>query len=282
MPASHLRTRSRSAATLLVAMFAAILAVTLAVPGSANAHLSMRAVPPPPKHPTRADQIQNIDLVRTAIKAYYGDTVSGVNPDGTPQHLPSPTGSYAKEVKGVEAKAEDLLQRVAAGNGHHVGKLAVVLDVDDTSLNTYNYEIYSNFAYNPTTNAAFVNAAAFPAVFGMPKLATTAAAEGYTVFFLTGRPETQRAATETNLQNAGYPVIDSQVYLKDLTKPIYASCYSPTPPTCTTIQYKSLTRAYIESQGYDIVADLGDQYSDLRGGYADQTFKLPNPMYYLP
>ena len=52
--------------------------------------------------------------------------------------------------------------------------------------------------------------------------------------------------------------------------------------SCPTIQYKSGTRAYIESQGYDIVADFGDQFSDLLGGFADQTFKMPNPNYYLP
>ena len=42
------------------------------------------------------------------------------------------------------------------------------------------------------------------------------------------------------------------------------------------------TRAYIESMGYDIVGDFGDQYSDLTGGYADRTFKMPNPNYFLP
>ena len=52
--------------------------------------------------------------------------------------------------------------------------------------------------------------------------------------------------------------------------------------SCPTIQYKSGTRAYIESQGYDIVGDFGDQFSDLLGGYAEKTFKMPNPNYYLP
>ena len=52
--------------------------------------------------------------------------------------------------------------------------------------------------------------------------------------------------------------------------------------SCPTIQYKSGTRAYIESKGYDIVADFGDQFSDLEGGYADKVFKMPNPNYYLP
>ena len=52
--------------------------------------------------------------------------------------------------------------------------------------------------------------------------------------------------------------------------------------SCATIQYKSGTRAYIESQGYDIVGNFGDQFSDLEGGFADRTFKLPNPNYFLP
>ena len=59
---------------------------------------------------------------------------------------------------------------------------------------------------------------------------------------------------------------------------------SSTPPaaSCPTIQYKSGTRAYIESKGYDIVADFGDQFSDLEGGFTDKVFKMPNPNYYLP
>jgi hypothetical protein len=47
------------------------------------------------------------------------------------------------------------------------------------------------------------------------------------------------------------------------------------------VQYKSGTRKHIESLGYDIVANFGDQYSDLDGGYADKTFKLPNPTYFV-
>jgi len=53
-------------------------------------------------------------------------------------------------------------------------------------------------------------------------------------------------------------------------------------PTCTTTQYKSLTRQHIESLGFDIILDIGDQLGDLAGGFADRTFKVPNPMYYIP
>jgi predicted secreted acid phosphatase len=92
----------------------------------------------------------------------------------------------------------------------------------------------------------------------------------------------QTAGTRTNLVNVGYPAVpDSQLYLKNLSAPWLSSCGTSTP-ACTTIQYKSLTRQHIESLGYDIVANFGDQYSDLIGGSADRAIKLPNPTYYLP
>jgi predicted secreted acid phosphatase len=166
------------------------------------------------------------------------------------------------------------------GGPSNAGTPAILLDIDDTTLNTYNYEIYSNFVFNPAQNAAFVNGALFPAVPGMPALVSHAISKGYQVFFLTGRPEAQRPGTVTNLTNAGYPTpAANHLYLKDqVNQPWLSSC----SPTCTTIQYKSLTRQHIESTGVDIVANFGDQFSDLSGGFGDKTFKVPNPMYFLP
>jgi HAD superfamily, subfamily IIIB (Acid phosphatase) len=250
------------------------------------------AVPPPPAVPTSADQIQNIDQVKTAIKGYYGDTTTNqVDPvdnaiDGGDKllHQFNPAGSYANEMAGVVDEAQKFLRKPNAGTG--AGTKAVLFDVDDTTLNTYSYEIYSNFVYNPSTNAAFVNAClttgcVFPAVPHMVDLENYAEAQGYTVFFLTGRGISQHAGTLANLTSVGYDVTDANLYLKDAsgaTEPWLSSC----APTCSTIQYKSLTRQHIESLGYDIVANFGDQYSDLSGGFADATFKIPNPMYYLP
>jgi len=221
--------------------------------------------------PRHGDSIPNVTLVENQIKAYYGDTVVGTD------HFPSPDGNYAQEVVGIAAHGQQYLATHKARGGAP----AVVFDVDDTTLNTYNYEIFSGFAYNPATNADYVNKERFPAVFGMPGLVNWANTHGYTVFFLTGRPEAQRDGTEGNLAKVGYqaPADATHLYMRNRTSP---PAYLPCEPTCTTIQYKSLTRAHIESLGYDIVGNFGDQFSDLEGGYADQTFKMPNPMYYLP
>jgi hypothetical protein len=279
----------RPARTATVAIASAAAGMALTVPGLALASHVGQAVPAPPANPTSADQIQNIDQVRTAIKGYYGDTpTTAVDPvpnsiDGgdIALHTFNPDGAYAHEVEGIAAKAGTYLAH------HHkrtAGK-AILFDIDDTTLNTYNYEIYSNFVFNPTTNAAFVNAGVFPAVPGMVDLEHQAIAEGYKVFFLTGRPKNattdQKPATLANLRAVGYDVVDDQVYLKDAsgaTEP----WLSPCAPTCTTTQYKSLTRQHIESLGNEIVANFGDQFSDPNGGFADKTYKIPNPMYFLP
>jgi hypothetical protein len=276
--------RSRLLGAASGAVAVALGALALVSPGSATAGSSQQAVPAPPAVPISADQIQNIDQVKTAIKGYYGDRIdpTRVNPiDGTPIHAFSDTGSYANEMDGIVADAEKYLKKPRATGEHEAGhaQKAVLFDVDDTTLNTYSYEIYSNFVFNPTTNAAFVNSGVFRAVPHMVDLEHYAESKGYTVFFLTGRPEAQRTGTIANLSNEGYDVTSANLYLKDQVNQAWLSSCSP---TCTTTQYKSLTRQHIESLGFDIAANFGDQFSDLNGGFADETFKIPNPMYFLP
>jgi predicted secreted acid phosphatase len=115
------------------------------------------------------------------------------------------------------ARAEGFLAW-AIHHQHGKGKPAVVFDIDDTLLNTYDYEIANQFGFTPASNAVFVNAAAFPAVFYMPQLVSFAASHGYAVFFITGRPQTQTDATVTNLTNAGYPTPQAgHLFLKPAT-----------------------------------------------------------------
>jgi hypothetical protein len=37
----------------------------------------------------------------------------------------------------------------------------------------------------------------------------------------------------------------------------------------------------LSTEAITIVLNMGDQESDLMGGYAQRTFKLPNPFYYI-
>jgi hypothetical protein len=236
--------------------------------------------------PKSEKQITNIDVLRQQIRNYYGDPLgTGVFADD---------GNYAKEARSVARAGGRWL-----ANRHHThGTKAILLDVDDTSLATWNYEIFSNWEFNPTTNGQFVTEQRFPAVPGMVDMVRAAEREGYAIFFLTGRGVAQEAATLGNLTednigvDAGYPKPTTLSNGEDglFTKPavadypdyLRAACANDPNGSCTTIHYKSATRAHIESLGYDIVANFGDQFSDLKGGFADRTFKLPNPNYFLP
>lgn len=236
--------------------------------------------------PKSENQMTNIDVARQQARNYYGDPLgTGVFADDS---------NYANEARSVAQAGERWLN-----NRHKThGTKAILLDVDDTSLATWNYEIFSNWAFNPTTNGQFVTDQRFPAVPGMVDMVRTAEREGYAIFFLTGRGAAQEPATLGNLTedgvgvDAGYPKPTGLPNGEDglFTKPavadypdyLKAACANDPNGSCTTIHYKSATRAHIESLGFDIVANFGDQFSDLKGGFADRTFKLPNPNYYLP
>ena len=150
----------------------------------------------------------------------------------------------------------------------HGKKLAIVLDVDETSLSNYSAINADNFTFGPQSQAEATNEIG-TAIKPTLDLFNLAKSKGVAVFFITGRRENTRAHTESNLTREGYSGW-TQLILK------------PQTSTDTTVQYKSGARAAIEQQGYDIIANVGDQYSDLAGGHEDIGFKLPNPFYFLP
>jgi predicted secreted acid phosphatase len=229
--------------------------------------------------PVNGNNEMNLGVLEDQIEHYYGSASVTYPVVGTVT-IPSSTSNYAGQMKQIVASAESYLAG-AVRQYHGTGKPAVVFDIDDTLLNTYDYEIAEQFGYTSASNATWIDAAAFPAVFYMPGLVSFASSHGYAVFFITGRPQSQTAATIKDLTSAGYAAPASgRLFLKPSTPPSYLHCASPS--ACTTIEYKSGTREYISSQGYTIMADFGDQYSDLLGGDAGHQVKIPDPMYYLP
>ncbi|MGV9883168.1 HAD family acid phosphatase [Streptomyces sp. NPDC003006] len=232
-----------------------------------------QAGPRPTKEP------HNIGLLVGEIDAYYGATKDA---DGVWKS--SPDSPYAKDLARIQAKAKKDMRK-AAHKTRHGKKPAIVLDVDDTALLSFDYEKSTNFTYDNDSWDAYVKAAKRPAVFGMPELVKYAKSKGVEVFFLTGLAESQREGAVTNLAKAGYATkLDrAHVFTKNKPNPpAYLShCATPAAWKCDTVQFKEGTRKYIESTGYDIVGSFGDQASDLAGGYADKTYKLPNPTYFV-
>ena len=182
------------------------------------------------------------------------------------------SGQYAKEIACVISKAQNyILQQVYYNEQHgNKRKLAIVLDIDETSLSNYNYMVKRQFVANRAQFHQDVLAADAPAITPTLALFRNAQKHGIKIFFVTGRPQTEFQATKTNLLRAGYNHW-AGLYLKPDT-------YKQT----SIIPFKAQVRETISKKGYTIVASIGDQLSDLKGGYAQKGFKLPNPFYYIP
>jgi HAD superfamily, subfamily IIIB (Acid phosphatase) len=167
-------------------------------------------------------------------------------------------------------------------------KLALVLDIDETSLTSYCEEKREDFGYIKATYEAWlVTPDASVAIPGTLRLFRHARAAGVAVFFLTGRTGRgtavdQTDATARNLAAAGYKDWQGLI-MKD----------APYVKLDTTT-FKSGARARLIAQGYKIILNVGDQWSDLKDPPPDAgaaplpsargeiSVKLPNPFYYLP
>ncbi len=154
------------------------------------------------------------------------------------------------------------------GNGHNHKKAAIVFDVDETLLSNYTAIDADDFTFGTNSQNEATNEIG-TAIVPSRDLFNLAKSKGITIFLITGRRENSRAHTTSNLTREGFTGY-KQLILK------------PDTSTDSTVVYKSGARAGIEDQGYRIIANVGDQYSDLAGGHSGVAFKLPNPFYFLP
>jgi 5'-nucleotidase (lipoprotein e(P4) family) len=150
-------------------------------------------------------------------------------------------------------------------------KLALVLDIDETSLSNWDQEKADDFGYIGSDWDAWEAKKQAPAIGGTLRVFNEARSHGVAVFFITGRGEAQRTATADNLKAAGY---------KDWAG---LALRGPHPKDESTTTYKSGERRKIVDAGYTIILNIGDQLSDLNGRpQAEYSVKLPNPFYLIP
>jgi predicted secreted acid phosphatase len=160
-----------------------------------------------------------------------------------------------------------------------VARPAIVLDIDETSLS--NWPAYKangwarivngdcNIDQGPCGLRAWQASAQAKALRPTLELDKRAKSLGVAVFFISGRPPTVREATEKNLRDQGFEW-DEVVLLP------------PDARFSSAADFKAPERKKIAERGYTILLTMGDQQSDLTGGYAERTFRLPNPVYFLP
>jgi hypothetical protein len=203
-----------------------------------------------------AERIPNLDALKTQLKQYHECTCK--------------CGCYAKDQDHQADRAIAFLRNRAAHRRPNE-KLALVLDIDETSLSNYEEMFKADFAYDSAVFNAWVNSAKAPAIPGTLRLYKEAQKLNVSVFFITGRADSERDATERNLREQGYRNWQ-QLYLRPsalVSQPVYV--------------FKSGARAEVVAQGYRIVLNLGDQWSDDKGEPQAEFFvKYPNPYYLIP
>ncbi|KAK1289806.1 Acid phosphatase 1 [Acorus calamus] len=153
------------------------------------------------------------------------------------------------------------------------GSDAWVFDVDETLLSNlpfYAENGYGAEIFNETSFNEWVDVARAPALQSSLWLYQELQNLGITIILLTGRSEFQRNATEQNMLFAGYRSWERLILRQD------------SDMGKSAVVYKSERRAELVLEGYRILGNSGDQWSDLLGfAVAKRSFKLPNPMYYI-
>ncbi|MGW1614251.1 HAD family acid phosphatase [Streptomyces sp. NPDC002285] len=153
--------------------------------------------------------------------------------------------TWQKDCQAVMDQAlPHLKQRIA--NTKPGEKQAIVFDIDNTTLETD-----FGFSYPQPANEP------------VREVAEYAQEHGVSLFFVTARPGIIYSVTDYNLEYRGYEV--SGLYVRgffDLFKNVG--------------DYKTAQRVDIEKKGYTIIANIGNSATDLSGGHAEKTYKLPD------
>jgi predicted secreted acid phosphatase len=244
--------KQAAAATSLIVLLAAV--------GPAAIHAAECPAQREPQIPAlEQPAINNIDKHKKQLLAYQ-------------------VAAYGEDISLVIADALAYVERRA----EQVKLPAVVLDIDETSLTNWENIQDNNFGFikggpcpqQPHLACGFddwILKASAPAIEPTRTFFNAIRARNIAVFFITGRRDSQRDATLLNLDHAGY-----QGWTKLVTRPDSDSNASIVP-------FKSGERAKIQAAGYTIIANIGDQESDLTPRAPDDycPFKLPNPFYFI-
>ena len=172
-------------------------------------------------------------------------------------------GDYQRDIETVAARAKAWIEQRTARGGT---RLAVVFDLDETLFFNWPYLKAADFGYVHREWERWVEEANAPAIESVRDVYRAARRLGFEVFLITGRPERARGATERNLRAIGYADYAALICKGNDDRG-------------TSAAFKTEARRRLFGEGWAIVANIGDQESDLAGGFAERVFKLPNPFY---
>ncbi|GAA0184632.1 phosphatase [Lithospermum erythrorhizon] len=149
-----------------------------------------------------------------------------------------------------------------------------VFDVDETLLSNLPLYYEHSFGLEHLDSRDFykwVEKGTAPAIQASLELYQEVFKLGYRIFLLTGRNNKHRDITIENLVCAGFHHWEKLIMRNPEDRAKLATIF------------KSEKRNEMVEEGYRIVGNSGDQWSDLFGSSMSiRSFKLPNPIYYIP
>lgn len=178
------------------------------------------------------------------------------------------SGDYERCFAQAARRGEAALDRAIASTQPRQ-QMAVVFDIDETLLSNWEYLTAKGFGFQVDTFFAWVRTHSDPALAPTKAIYDKARAAGIPIYLISGRVESLRVDTVRQLKAAGLTGW-SGLFLKP-------DNYSQP----SIVPFKSGVRRKLTEAGQVIVLNMGDQFSDLEGGYARTAVKLPNPYYYI-
>jgi len=175
------------------------------------------------------------------------------------------SGRYQSDKYKIIARAIHYFKRITPHKNS-----VVIFDIDDTALSNYADEKSISFGYIPKLFHEWVMKADAPAIIQTKNFYDYLIRRNFRVIFLTGRKHNQYDATIKNLNRAGFTKFDRLIVRSKEEEHLTAQAY------------KTQQRKQLILDGYHIIASIGDQWSDLRGGYSGYMIKMPNFRYMLP
>jgi len=200
--------------------------------------------------PLPATEPANLDHAKQAVNRYLA------------------SGEYGQDLAHAAVKAGKYLAKRVARPAKAGEKRAIVFDIDETTLTNLSHITAHDFGYVPAVWNRWVATGQARAIVPVQLIYDVAVQNDVAVFFITGRGPADAPGTERNLRETGYAT--------------WAGIhYKPADHQGTAQAYKTAVRKQLVAEGYTILLNVGDQESDLAGGFAERTCKLPNPFYLI-
>jgi len=193
-----------------------------------------------------AIKIINLDAAKNAVQNYYE------------------SGLYDYECSKIIDDAIKHINKINT-NEHSV----VIFDIDETALSNYEHTKSIGFGYVVELWNNWIKEGKAKAIKETKRFYDFLISKNIRVIFISGRYEELREATIKNLIEQGYTKFDTVITRTKEEHDIPAA------------EFKAKKREELVKKGYEIIANIGDQWSDLVGGNSGYKIKLPNYLYLI-